>query len=145
MDKTNQQKKSLHFANLYDVRNQLLKSIRKEADNNDDKDSQWINIEEKSLIQLILETFVDPEKRKILNLILEKTLTVHEILDICEIPTTSGYRIINSLIKNGLLVKSSGDSLTNGKKINKYKSIFEDVKVNIKKDKVSVYAKFAKA
>lgn len=142
MDKTNPHLGSVHFANLSDLRNHLLKSIRKEAD--DDKESQWINIEERSVIKLILETYVDPEKNKILNLTAEKALAVPELLDICEIPTTSGYRTINSLIENGLLTKSSSGSLKNGRKINRYRSIFENVKINIEKDKVSVYAKFAK-
>ncbi len=142
MDKTNQQDESLHLANLSNLRNHLLQSIREEED--DDKGAQWINIGEKSLMQFILETFVDPEKNKILNLTAEKALAVPELLEICEIPTTSGYRTINYLIENGLLIKSSGDSLRNGKKINRYRSIFEDVKIHIEKDKVSVYIKFAK-
>lgn len=143
MDRTNQQDRSLHFANLSNLRNHLLKPDRTVEDNG--KGSPWINIGEKSLMQFILETFVDPEKKKILNLTAEKTLTVPEILQICEVPTTSGYRKINSLIESGLLIKNHGGSLKKGRKIRKYRSIFEDVKISIDMNKISIYAKFAKA
>jgi hypothetical protein len=145
MDKTNPHYESVYLPNLNDLRNQLLKSDRKKANNKNDKDFEWISIEEKSLIQLILESFVDPQKKKILNLTSDRTLTAPEILEICEIPTTAGYRKINSLKKNGLLVKTFNGDIKNGKRICHYRSIFENVKIKIDKDKASVNAKFAKA
>jgi hypothetical protein len=143
MDKTNQHNESPHLTDLY-RKNQLLKSDRKLVDNNDDKDFPWINIEEEHAIQLILEAFIEPVKKKILNLTMEKVLTVPEILEICEIPRTSGYREINFLKKNGLLIKSFNRH-NDARKICKYRSIFENIKINIEKDKVFVCAKFAKA
>jgi len=142
MDKTNQHHKSVDLANLYNIRNQLLNSNNKET--NLDKGFEWINIKEKFVMQLILEAFVDPEKKKILNLTSDQALTVPEILGICNIPTTSGYRIINSLEKNGLLVKSYIDKIKNGKKITKYRSIFDNVQIKIEKNDISIKAKFAK-
>src|SRR5690348_8591462 len=97
MDKTDVPHKSLYLANLYDLKNQSLKSDRK-ADNNYDESFGWIDIGEKSLMQLILDTFVNPQKKKIMDLTSDRALTVPEILEICKMPTTSGYRTINSLI-----------------------------------------------
>lgn len=142
MDKIDIPLKALYLANLYDLKNPSLKSDK--ADNNYDEGFGWIKIEEKPLMQLILDTFVNPQKKKIMDLTSDKVLTVHEILEICKMPTTSGYRIINSLIKNGLLVKGYIDNVKNGKRINKYRSIFDNVQITIEKNKVSVYAKFAK-
>jgi len=144
MDKTNPDHGYAYLANFSNLKNHLLKSDRKEASKYDTNASSWINIEEKSLIPLIIETFVDPEKKKILNHTSQRALTVPQILDICKMPTTSGYRKINSLIKSGLLFKSSVDNIKSGRRINKYRSIFEDVKIKIEKNKVSVLAKFAK-
>jgi predicted transcriptional regulator len=144
MDKTNPHHEYVYLANLSSLKNQLPQSDRKKANKNYDKIAQWINIEEKSLIQLIVLTFVDPDKKQILNLTAKKSLTVPEILQMYEMSKTSGYRTINSLIKSGLLVKNSIGNIKNGKKINKYRSIFEDVKIKIETNKVSVLAKFAK-
>lgn len=145
MDKANLHHGSVYLANLSDIRNQSLQSDRKEADDNEDQRLQWINIEEKSVMSLIIEAFVDPQKKKVLNLTSDRALAASEILGICKMPTTSGYRTINSLIKSGLLVKSSNGSIKNGRRISNYRSIFENVKINIEKNKVSVLAKFAKA
>ena len=142
MDKTDAPSKSLYPANFCDIKNQSLSSDRKEASNNHDKGFDWIGIKEKQLTQLILDTFVNPQKKKIMDLTSDKALTVPEILEICKMPTTSGYRTINSLIKNGLLVKSS-ENIENGRRINKYKSIFENIMIKIEKHKVSVNAKLA--
>jgi len=128
---------------MSELKNQSLKSDGKAASNNQDEDFGWVDIEEKSLSQLILETFVNPQKKKILNLTSDRVLTAPEILEICKMPTTSGYRTINSLIKNGLLVKSPDGYIKYGRRINKYKSVFKDVKINIEKNKISVNAKFA--
>ena len=142
MDKTDIPHKSLYLANLYDLKNQSLKSDRK-ADNNYDESFGWIDIGEKHLMQLILDTFVNPQKKKIMDLTSDKALTVPEILEICKMPTTSGYRTINSLIKSGLLVKNSTEHIENGRRINKYKSIFENIIIKIEKHNVSVNAKLA--
>ena len=142
MDETNQHHESVYLANLCDIRNQLLNSNNKEI--NLDKSFEWINIKEKFVMQLILDAFVDPEKKKILNLTSDKALTVPEILGICKMPTTSGYRIINSLEKNGLLVKSYIDNMKNGKKITKYRAIFDNVQITIEKNNISINVKFAK-
>ena len=128
---------------MSELKNQSLKSDGKAASNNQDEDFGWVDIEEKSLSQLILETFVNPQKKKILNLTSDRVLTAPEILEICKMPTTSGYRTINSLIKNGLLVKSPDGYIKYERRINKYKSVFKDVKINIEKNKISVNAKFA--
>src|SRR5712692_8178186 len=71
----------------------------------DTDNSRWIIITEHSATQLILNTLGDKDKKKIMTRVFDKPFIIQEILRSCKIPQTSGYRKINSLIRNGLLIK----------------------------------------
>ncbi|HEV2193500.1 MAG TPA: transcriptional regulator [Nitrosopumilaceae archaeon] len=93
----------------------------------------WIAIEDPSLAKLILESFGDEDKKNILNTVLDEPRIISEILETAKMPQTSGYRKINSLIDNGLLIVQGHVTTNDGKKVNKYKSIFENVTISIEK------------
>lgn len=98
----------------------------------------WITIQDQELIKVFLESFGDDDKKCILNTVIDNPLTVTDILETCEIPQTSGYRKINSLIKDGLLVQN-GYSFTNDrKKVTKYETLFQNIKIAIEKNTVKV-------
>jgi len=105
-----------------------------------DKNYEWITIEDQYLSKTILESFGDEDKKAVMNAVLDKPRIVFDILDICKIPQTSGYRKINSLIKNGLLVPAGFTTSRDAKRVTKYTSLFENVKINIEKNKVVIKA-----
>jgi hypothetical protein len=96
----------------------------------------WVLIENPELTKTILESFGDEDKKKILGALNGNSLIVSQILEKCNIPQTSGYRKVNSLIKEGLLVPSGCIVAPDGKKITKYRSIFDNIKIDILKDKI---------
>src|SRR5262249_42495988 len=98
----------------------------------------WVAIEDPSLAKLILESFGDEDKKNILNSVLDEARIISEILEIAKVPQTSGYRKVNSLIDNGLLIVQGQMTTHDGKRVNKYKSIFENVTITIVKNKVVV-------
>ena len=98
----------------------------------------WIAIEDPSLAKVILESFGDEDKKNILNTVLDEPKIISEILETAQIPQTSGYRKVNALIDNGLLIVQGHVTTHDGKKVNKYKSIFENVTINIEKNKIIV-------
>ena len=104
----------------------------------------WLAIEDPSLAKLILESFGDEDKKNILNTVLDEPRIISEILEIAKIPQTSGYRKVNTLIDKGLLIAQGHITTHDGKKVNKYKSIFENVTINIEKNKVVVKVLLAK-
>lgn len=108
------------------------------------QDPNWVAIEDPSLAKLILESFGDEDKKNILNTVLDGSRIISEILETAHIPQTSGYRKINSLIDNGLLTVQGCVTTNDGKKVNKYKSIFENVTISIEKNKVVVKVLLAK-
>ena len=98
----------------------------------------WISIDNSMLTKIILESFGDIDKKKILNLLNSEALIISQIIEKCGIAQTSGYRKINALIDDGLLVPSGYVSTSDGKKVTKYRSIFNNINIEIVKNKINV-------
>lgn len=102
------------------------------------KEKNWITIEDQCLAKLILESLGDEDKKNILNTVIDEPRIISDILEISKIPQTSGYRKINALIQNGMLIPHGFVTTHDGKKVTKYKSVFENIRIEIEKNKVSV-------
>ena len=96
-----------------------------------------VTIIDLDLKNLILELFGDIESRKIISSLLENEYIIPQILKESKVPKTSGYRKIENLILNGLFIES-GKVLSESKKISKLQCIFEEIKIDIKKEKSTV-------
>ncbi|MGY5144729.1 MAG: transcriptional regulator [Candidatus Nitrosopumilus sp. bin_32a] len=102
------------------------------------KDDKFVvTIINSNLGDLIIELFGDTESRKIISTLLENEYTIPQILKESKVPKTSGYRKIENLILNGLIIES-GKVLSESKKISKLQCIFEEIKLDIKKDKMEI-------
>jgi len=112
--------------------------------NSSKNDDIYITITDKNLTMLILETFGDEAKKDMMNCVTDKQMTTYEILQKCDIPQTSGYRKIKQLIDNGFLTIMGYSTSSDGKKIPKYTSVFEHVKISIEKNTVLVSVKIKK-
>ncbi len=73
-----------------------------------------------------------------MNSVSDESKIISDILNKCKIPQTSGYRKINALIKNGLLIPDGTVVTQDGRKINKYKALFDNIKINIVKNKITI-------
>lgn len=100
-------------------------------------DQEWMTVEDQFLTRVILEAFGD-DRKEILTALLEQPRIISDVLSICKIPQTSGYRKINWLIDNGLLTIHGSITTSDGKRVNKYIPVFENIKINIVKNKVTV-------
>ncbi len=107
------------------------------------KSTEWITLDS-PLCELLLETFCDFHKRRIMQITSENPLTIPEILHTCKIPSTAGYRKINSLIREGIIVPSGFVSVQNRKKVKKYLSIIGDVKIDIDRENINVKVRLKK-
>lgn len=106
-----------------------------------DKENEWIRLDDKKLSQVILESFGDNDKKLILNTLTDRSLVIADVLDVCKIPQTSGYRKINSLIQNGLLIPNGFVTTSEGKKVTKYTSLFDNFKIEIEKNNIAIKAR----
>ena len=102
------------------------------------KSSNWITIKNDEVNKIILESFGDDDKSKILNSIVDESKIIQDILNYSDIPQTSGYRKINEMIKDGLLINEGFQLTKDGKKILKYRSLFDNLKIDIVKNKITV-------
>jgi predicted DNA-binding ArsR family transcriptional regulator len=116
--------------------NQFLKNIITQESKA--QNSSWITIQDPSYVKLIFDALGDKDKQKILNTVLDAPRIISEILQIAEIPQTSGYRKVNSLIDNGLLIVQGYFTTHDGKKVNKYRTIFENIEINIEKNSIVI-------
>ncbi|MFB5624947.1 MAG: transcriptional regulator [Nitrosopumilus sp.] len=106
-----------------------------------DKVEKRFTILNSSINQSIIKAFSDDEMSKILNASIGEPWTISEILEKLDIPKTSGYRKINLLIKEGLLIKSGHEFTENRRTIDKYKSLFDNVNIDFN-NKVTVSVQF---
>ncbi len=102
------------------------------------QEKEWITIQEPRLATVILKALADDDKHKILNAVLGKSMIISDILFVCQIPNTSGYRKINSLVEDGLLVPEGQEKLGDGKTVTTYKALFENIHIEIQQNKVTL-------
>jgi len=102
------------------------------------RDSKYyVTIVNTSMADLILELFSESETRKIISNLLENEYTIPQILKESKVPKTSGYRKIENLILNGIIIES-GKVLSESKKISKLQCVFQEIKLDIKKEKIII-------
>lgn len=119
----------------------FLKSICEvRLENNDG----WITFENPDVTKIILESFGDDDKKSILGITNGEELIISQILEKCGIPQTSGYRKINALIEDGLLTASGQIVTGDGKRVSKYRTIFDNAKIDIVKNKIIVSVRLTK-
>ena len=107
-----------------------------------DQSQKRFTISEPSISQSILKAYSDDETSKILNASIGESWTILEMLEKLQIPQTSGYRKVNSLIEDGLLIKEGHEISASGRRTDKYKSLFDNVEIEIKNKKVTVNIQF---
>jgi len=125
------------------LENKFLKNVvalEKTAQNN----SNWFTIQDPELTEIFLESLGDSDKNCIMNSVIDHPLIVSDILDICKVPQTSGYRKINALIKHGLLVPNGFEETKDGKKVTKYETLHNNIKIDIEKNSVIVKVQMKK-
>ncbi len=107
--------------------------------------SNWVHIKDQELSKIFLESFADSDKRLIIGSVMDESLIISDITKKCQMPQTSGYRKINFLINNGLLVSSGFELTQDGKKVKKYETIIDNVIMEIVKNSVSVKIQLKKS
>ena len=95
------------------------------------KGRPWITIANKDLAELILATYGDKEKRIILEVAFNRPSVILDLLETTRIPKSSGYRLINQLVDEGLLTEHGYAESSDGKKVSKYTALFEKVTIEL--------------
>ena len=133
-DKFNEILKNISNTDKNKFENECINEIIKIKKIND---NYSIKIIDQKLSDLILELCGDVETRKILICLFDNDLTIPQILKESKIPKTSGYRKIENLIINGLILES-GKILSESKRISKYRCVFDEIKIEMKKNDIII-------
>ena len=96
----------------------------------------WITIRDKHLAETILKTCADADKKMILDFTRDHSETIPKILNLCNLPNTSGYRKMNQLIEDGFVVPTGLAESFEGKRAILYKSVIQKIQININKDRI---------
>jgi hypothetical protein len=103
------------------------------------KGKSLLSIDSPDLSREILETYGNSEKRAILNIAFKKPAPILDILEDCNLPKSTGYRVVGELINDGFLAEVGFSTTSDGKKVTKYTSIFHEIKIDIKLEDIAVY------
>jgi len=117
------------------IETKFLQDISK-VKSRDKTNKKWI-IKDEKISQLILESFRDDHKTSIINSIIDEPKIISDILNENKIPQTSGYRKMNQMITDGLIVPMDS-VIIEGRKVVKYKSLFDGVQIKIVKNKITI-------
>ena len=98
----------------------------------------WITIQDSNDKQTILKSYVDGQRRSIIDAVTNSPLTFPEIVSVCNIPQTSCHRKILSMMKEGLIAESNPSSRTGSKR---YMNTLKALKIDIEKGKIIVKVK----
>jgi len=101
-----------------------------------DSEKKWIALEDSRLVELILRSVGDEDKKEIINVVMNQPYTIADIVEISKIPHTSGYRKVKSLIDEGILIPREYVTAHDGKRIAKYQAVFETILIALEKNKV---------
>jgi len=98
-------------------------------------------IENPDIVHKIVECMSDDDMTLIMNYLTKKSKLISEILKSCKLPQTSGYRKINQLVDNGLLVISGYKTGSDGRRMFKYTTSFDNITILMENKKSKVIIK----
>jgi hypothetical protein len=100
----------------------------------------WYEVVNKDLRGLLVKLFSDEISNNILTSLIEKPLTIPQIVERCEAPQTSTYRRINMLIDSGIIREYNFTLTKFGQRVRSWYSIINCVRIEFDK-KMSVFVK----
>lgn len=101
-----------------------------------DRFETWLVIKNRFLTELILKTFADEDKKKIIDLTRNNSETIPKILSLCDLPNTSGYRKVRQLIDDGFVMPVGMAETFEGRRALLYRSIIQKIQININKNEI---------
>jgi DNA-binding transcriptional ArsR family regulator len=100
-------------------------------------------IRDKNFINMILSTYGDEEKRSILSAVSESILPFSSILKKINLSQSTAYRVVSSLIKDGLLIEADKHKESEeGRKVSMYTSTAFLLDVRIRKSVTEIEIHF---
>ncbi len=108
-----------------------------------------VTLHDPKLAERILDMLGDKDYRRILDMLIGRSMIPYEILKELDIPQASAYRKIDSLVKIGLLVEEGkvhvSSENNSGRLASKLTTMYRGLDVKIVKNRVTVDIKLSKS
>ena len=104
----------------------------------DDGKHHIITILDDFLKRKLMDTIGDDESRKVLTAMTDKNRTTSDVLRLRKISTTSGYRKVNALIRDGVLIQTKRKMVENRRPVDQYTTFYHKILFEVKKDDLSL-------
>lgn len=101
----------------------------------------WITLKDQLLSKVILDSFADPEKKIMMESVMDQPMGLSAILNKCQISQTSGHDKLNQMIGSGLLVPVFDTDENTAK----YQTPFSNVKMDLEKKTMVVKIQLQKS
>ena len=112
------------------------------------KTESKITIKDPSVAKAVFESYGDPAKKVILDLLLNEPKSIPEAITKSKLPKASTYTRIKELIRDGLLTIVGHTKASDGRKVTKYSTTFNKAVFEVQNDgllvNVSVQNKYVK-
>lgn len=100
----------------------------------DDGKYYVITIVDDFLKRKFMDILGDDESRKILTAMTDRNCTTSDVLRLKKISTTSGYRKVNALIRDGFLIQTKRKIVENRRPVDQYTAFYNKISLEVKKD-----------
>lgn len=111
---------------------------------NKGKKDSLVTLHDPKMTEMILDMLGDKDYRKILDMLIDKSMTPYEILNKIDVPQASAYRKIEVLVNAGLLVEDEKIQGNSGRPAVKLATLYRGLDMNIVKNKVTVQVKISR-
>lgn len=104
-------------------------------------ESGMLVIRDSGIGQAIFESYGDPIKKKILDILLADAKTIPQAISELKLPQASTYRRAKELIRDGLVTMVGYANASDGRKVNEYETTFSRAKFDVQEDGLYVSVK----
>ena len=104
------------------------------------KTESIITIKDPDVAKTIFESYGDPAKKIILDLLLNESRSIPEAIAKSKLPKASTYNRIKELIQDGLLTMVGFTNATDGRKVSEYATTFNKTVFEIQDETISINA-----
>ena len=108
----------------------------------DKKDNEsMITIKDPQITKMVFESYGDPIKKTILEILLKKPKSIPQAITESKLPQASTYRRAKELIKDGLVTMTGHAKASDGRKVNEYETTFNRAKFDVQEKGLHVSVK----
>ena len=101
-------------------------------------ESLMIIIKDPQITQMVFESYGDPVKKIILEILLKEPKSIPQAITESKLPQASAYRRAKELIKDGLVTMAGYAKASDGRKVNEYETTFTRAKFDVQGNRLSV-------